>query len=190
MARLSWLMLGTLLLASAALPAKTIFKCRASGGVVSYQDEPCPGRQIGVIRTSEQSAAPSNPRAATTKASATAAASAPAAPSRSPRPSFQCTRPDGSRYFTADVRPRRVLVDRLAGAAAALPGAPGAPPGKMWAEDVCEAATRAQTCDYYSQQIAQVVEKAARAAGTEQRQLTREHQRLKAIHNHRCVRGA
>ncbi len=80
-----------------------------------------------------------------------------------------------------------MLIDRLKGVAQPA-GAPGAPPGKAWAEDVCEPATRAQTCEYYSSEIAKVVEKAARSSGTEQRQLTREHQRLKAIHNHRCVR--
>ncbi len=170
-----------------SVQAKTIFKCRASGGVTSYQDEPCPGRQIGIIRTSEPSA-PKKAAPATGQANPVAAANT-APPPRTPRPSFQCTRPDGSRYYTADARPRRMLIDRLKGSSGvALPGAPGAPPGKIWAEDVCEPATRTQTCEYYKTEIAKVLEQAARSSGTEQRQLTREHKRLTAIHNHRCLR--
>ena len=54
------------LLACPALAA-TIYKCRQAGGVTSYQDSPCPGRQIGVLRTpttAAQARAPAAPAAA------------------------------------------------------------------------------------------------------------------------------
>lgn len=187
------LLLGLLLLGIAATAtAGTIFKCRQAGGVVSYQDKPCPGRQIGTIRTSV--AAPPTTRAVAPPTTAEKA-SEPAAnrprptpTGRAPRPSFKCTRPDGSLYFTGDARAKRTLVDLPLDAAKriALPGAPAAPPGKMWAQDQCENATRSQSCQYYQQQIDSNSQAQASASGDELRKLTREGQRLRAIHNHRC----
>lgn len=175
--------------------AATIYKCRQAGGVVSYQDKPCPGRQIGVIRTAEVAAparaAPPATAAAAPKADANAPATQKARPvttARAPRPSFKCTRPNGHVYFTGDARPQRTLAD-LPEAGAALvsvPGAPAAPPGKVWVQDRCEPATRSESCQYYQQQIQAVDTRKQSVSGSELRQLTREGQRLRAIHAHRC----
>ena len=179
------------LLACPALAA-TIYKCRQAGGVTSYQDSPCPGRQIGVLRTpttAAQARAPAAPAAAPATAPAAAGTSRarPVATGRAARPSFKCVRPDGSVYFTGDARPRRTLID-LDRARQLLPlaNAPAAPPGKAWAEDQCATATRADTCQYYREQIARNDAAQLRARSDELRKLTREGQRLKAIFNHRC----
>ncbi|MBL8246390.1 MAG: DUF4124 domain-containing protein [Rhodanobacteraceae bacterium] len=179
------------LLACPALAA-TIYKCRQAGGVTSYQDSPCPGRQIGVLRTpttAAQARAPAAPAAAPATAPAAAGTSRarPVATGRAARPSFKCVRPDGSVYFTGDARPRRTLID-LDRARQLLPlaNAPAAPPGKAWAEDQCATATRADTCQYYREQIASNDAAQLRARSDELRKLTREGQRLKAIFNHRC----
>lgn len=173
--------------------AATIYKCRQAGGVVSYQDKPCPGRQIGVIRTAEVTAParPAAPAADAPKADANAPAAQTARPlttARAPRPSFKCTRPDGHVYFSGDARPQRTLADLTQAGAAWVPvaGAPAAPPGKMWVQDRCEPATRSESCQYYQQQIQSVDTRKQSASGTELRQLTREGQRLRAIHAHRC----
>ncbi|GMU44527.1 MAG: DUF4124 domain-containing protein [Xanthomonadales bacterium] len=183
------------LFATLALPvfpaaAATIYKCRQAGGVTSYQDAPCPGRQIGVLRTP---AAPAPTRAAAPVASTAASAAStagrpnPQPALRSPRPSFKCEKPDGSLYFTGVASTRRSLVDLHPGATVAwLADAPAAPPGKAWAQDRCRAATRTDSCDYYRQQIARNDASQAAARGLELRKLTREGQRLKAIFNHRC----
>lgn len=176
--------------------AATIYKCRQAGGVISYQDAPCPGRQIGVLRTPTTAAQANRavpaPKPAT--AGPGAPGSSPASPprptptGRAPRPSFKCVRPDGSFYYTGDLRLKRTLVD-LGDARAvisAIPGAPAAPPGKAWAQDQCAAATRSDTCQYYQEQIAHVDAQQQRAKGDAVRKLTREGQRLRAIYNHRC----
>jgi hypothetical protein len=178
------------------VPAATIYKCRQAGGVVSYQDAPCPGRQIGVLRT-PTTAAQANRQAKSAPAPAVAPGSpgsVPAKPARptptgrAPRPSFKCIRPDGSYYYTGDARPRRTLVnlDDAKAVAAAIPGAPAPPPGKAWAQDQCSVATRSDSCQYYQQQIAHVDAQQQSAKGDAVRRLTREGQRLRAIYNHRC----
>lgn len=167
--------------------AATIYKCRQAGGVTSYQDAPCPGRQIGVIRTAPAPApAPVPQTAASNTAASTASRSSPRTP-RAPRPSFKCTRPDGSVYFTGVDKPRRSLIDLpVGGAARWLADAPAAPPGKIWAQDQCASATRNDSCEYYRQQIAANEVRQASAQGLELSKLSREGQRLKAIRNHRC----
>ncbi len=177
--------------------AATIYKCRQAGGVVSYQDAPCPGRQIGVLRTPTTAAQANRvPKAAPAPTAAPGSpASTPAKPARptptgrAPRPSFKCVRPDGSYYYTGDARPRRTLVDLddARAVASAVPGAPAAPPGKAWAQDQCATATRSDSCQYYQQQIAQVDAQQQSAKGDAVRRLTREGQRLRAIYNHRCI---
>lgn len=182
------LLLLTLLLPALPAAAATIYKCRQAGGVTSYQDAPCPGRQIGVLRTPATPAparASSAAPAASTTVASTASRSSPQPALRAPRPSFKCERPDGSHYYTGVATPRRSLVD-LRAAATRLADAPAAPPGKAWAQDRCELATRADSCDYYRQQIAANDSSQAAAEGMELRRLTREGQRLKAIFNHRC----
>lgn len=182
------------LLAAFGLPvlpaaAATIYKCRQAGGVTSYQDAPCPGRQIGVLRTptTPAQARAAAPAAASAPASTSASRSNPAPAPRAPRPSFKCVRPDGSLYYTGVATPRRSLIDAsTAGAAQWLADAPAAPPGKAWAQDQCSPATRADSCDHYRQQMAANEASQGRAQGLELRQLTREGQRLKAIFNHRC----
>jgi hypothetical protein len=173
--------------------AATIYKCHQAGGVVSYQDAPCPGRQIGVLRTPTTAAqarqAPAPPKAA--PGTAGSVPSTPARPlptGRAPRPSFKCVRPDGSFYYTGDARPKRTLIDidDAKGIARAIPGSPAAPPGKAWAQDECAPATRSDSCQYYQQQIAHVDAEQQRASGDSARRLTREGQRLRAIYNHRC----
>ncbi len=179
------LILTLLLCVSIEAAAGTIYKCRQAGGVVSYQDEPCPGRQIGRLSTS----APA-PRAPVSRSSAASPAAEVKAPPRvsvrTPRPAFRCRRPDGSEYFSGEAHGRRTLADLPAGGTlpALLPGAPAAPPGKMWVEDQCVAATRAEMCQYYGQAIASV-----EAALQQQRgdaRLERERKRLTAIRNNRC----
>lgn len=175
--------------------AATIYKCRQAGGVTSYQDAPCPGRQIGVLRT-PTTAAQANAKPAPAKTPKTAPGAPGSAPSstprptptgRAPRPSFKCVRPNGSFYYTGDARPKRTLVDAPSGdqVLAPVPGAPAAPPGKAWAQDQCAAATRADACQYYQDQIAHNDELKAKA-GSDSNRLTREGQRLRAIYNHRC----
>jgi hypothetical protein len=180
--------------------AATIYKCRQAGGVVSYQDSPCPGRQIGVLRTPTTAAqanrpVKSPPTPQTPPVAPGSAGSTPDQPARptptgrAPRPSFKCIRPDGSYYYTGDARPRRTLVD-LDDAKAfvgAIPGAPAPPPGKAWAQDQCSTATRSDSCQYYREQIAHVDAQQQSAKGDAVRRLTREGQRLRAIYNHRCT---
>jgi hypothetical protein len=177
--------------------AATIYKCRQAGGVVSYQDAPCPGRQIGVLRTPTTAAQANRPAkpAATSAAAPGSAGSAPTQPARptptgrAPRPSFKCIRPDGSHYYTGNARPRRTLVDLddAKAVVGAIPGAPAPPPGKAWAQDQCSTATRSDSCQYYREQIAQVDAQQQSAKGDAVRRLTREGQRLRAIYNHRCT---
>jgi hypothetical protein len=176
--------------------AATIYKCRQAGGVVSYQDAPCPGRQIGVLRTPTTAAQanrpPKSPPASTvapgSPGSTPAKPARPTPTGRAPRPSFKCIRPDGSFYYTGDARPRRTLVDLddAKVVAAAIPGAPAPPPGMAWAQDQCSVATRSDSCQYYQQQIAHVDAQQQSARGDAVRRLTREGQRLRAIYNHRC----
>jgi hypothetical protein len=139
--------------------------------------------------TAAQARAPAAPSAAPAAATAASGASRarPVANGRAARPSFKCVRPDGSVYFTGDARPRRTLID-LERARQLLPlaNAPAAPPGKAWAEDQCATATRADTCQYYREQIAANDAAQLKARSDELRKLTREGQRLKAIFNHRC----
>ena len=192
------LLVVALWMLAAPSAAATIYKCRQAGGVVSYQDAPCPGRQIGVLRT-PTTAAQANQQAKS--ASAPAPASAPGSPDstpakparptptgRAPRPSFKCIRPDGSYYYTGDARPRRTLVDLddARAVASVIAGAPAAPPGKAWAQDQCTTATRSDSCQYYQQQIAHIDAQQQNAKGDAVRRLTREGQRLRAIYNHRC----
>lgn len=173
--------------------AATIYKCRQAGGVISYQDAPCPGRQISVLRTpttaAQANAKPAAPKAAPKAAPGSSAASTarPTPTGRAPRPSFKCVRPNGSFYYTGDARPRRMLVDAPSGdqVIALVPGAPAPPPGKAWAQDQCDTATRADACQYYQEQIARNDEEKARG-GKDSNRLTREGQRLRAIYNHRC----
>jgi hypothetical protein len=182
--RLSAFLLLALLCVPIEAAAGTIYKCREPGGVVSYQDEPCPGRQIGRLSTS----APA-PRAPVSRSSASSPAAEVRAPARvsvrTVRPAFRCRRPDGTEYFSGEAHGRRTLADLPAGTLPALiPGAPAAPPGKMWVEDQCLATTRAEMCQYYCQAIATV-----EAALQQQRgdaRLERERKRLTAIRNNRC----
>lgn len=180
----------------ASAPAATIYKCRQAGGVTSYQDAPCPGRQIGILRTPTTAAqanakpapAPAAAPVAPGSAGTTQSRARPTTSARAPRPSFKCVRPDGSYYYSGDARSQRTLVDlpKDGQILPQLPGAPAAPPGKIWAQDQCEAATRADTCKYYADQLAYNEAQQKRASGDELRKLTREGQRLRAIHNHRC----
>ena len=178
--------------------AATIYKCRQAGGVVSYQDAPCPGRQISVLRTPTTAAqanakppaakAPkASPAAPGATGSAASSAPRPTPTGRAPRPSFKCVRPDGSFYYTGDARPKRMLVDASGEQQLApVPGAPAAPPGKVWAQEQCATATRADACQYYQEQIANNDALKTRA-GADANRLTREGQRLRAIYNHRCT---
>ena len=191
----TFLMLAALWMLACSAQAATIYKCRQAGGVVSYQDAPCPGRQISVLRTPTTAAqanakppAAKAPKAAPgTPGSAATSAPRPTPTGRAPRPSFKCVRPDGSFYYTGDARPKRMLVDAPTGdqRLAPLPGAPAAPPGKAWAQEQCDTATRADACQYYQEQIAHNDALKTRAGGDANR-LTREGQRLRAIYNHRC----
>ena len=175
--------------------AGVIYKCRQAGGVVSYQDKPCPGRQIGLIRTSAPAPAAKVP-ASTVKpvpgtaatASAVAERSRPTPTARAPRPSFRCARPDGSVYFSGDARVKRTLVALKSDLPRppVVSGAPPAPPGKAWAQDDCQVATRSDTCKYYQDQIAYNDAQQARTKGDQLRRFTREGQRLRTIRNHRC----
>lgn len=178
--------------------AATIYKCRQAGGVTSYQDTPCPGRQIGVLRTPTTAAQANQARptaASAPKAAPGSPGSTPSEPARptptgrAPRPSFKCVRPDGSYYYTGDARPRRTLVDLddARAVVSAIPGAPAPPPGKAWAQDQCATATRSDSCQYYQEQIAHVDARQQAASGDAARRLTREGQRLRAIYNHRCT---
>jgi hypothetical protein len=183
--RSSALLLLALLCVSVEAVAGTIYKCRQAGGVVSYQDEPCPGRQIGRLSTT----APA-PRAPVSRSSAASPAAEVKAPPRvsvrSVRPAFRCRRPDGSEYFSGEAHGRRTLTDLPAGGTlpALIPGAPAAPPGKMWVEDQCVAATRTEMCRYYGGAIAEVETALQQRRGDAR--LERERKRLIAIRNNRC----
>jgi len=183
-----WLLILVLCLPATSAMAATIYKCRQAGGVISYQDAPCPGHQIGVLRTPTTAAqaraavpAPAPARAP----SSSQPAARPVTTGRAPRPSFKCVRPDGGVYYTGDARPRRTLIDLPKGMNLLPPAdAPAAPPGKTWAQDQCAAATRADTCQYYREQIS--ANDAAQAKRSNNK-LIREGKRLKAIFNHRCA---
>jgi len=189
------LIIATLLWSGSAAAA-TIYKCRQAGGVTSYQDSPCPGRQIGVLRTptsaaqARQAAVPTPPKAAPgSPGSVPSETGRPTPTGRAPRPSFKCVRPDGSYYYTGDARPRRTLVDldNARAVLGAIPGAPAAPPGKAWAQDQCATATRSESCQYYQEQIAYVDAQQQNASGNSASKLAREGKRLRAIYNHRCT---
>jgi len=174
----------------ATAPAATIYKCRQAGGVTSYQDTPCPGRQIGVLRSAAspaKSTAKPVPVAPGSVNSAPTAKARPVPTGRATRPSFICTRPNGSFYYSGDARSNRRLVDASAAAPLTpIVGAPAAPPGKAWAQDQCEPATRSETCQYYQEKISYTDAQQQRAKGGDAQKLTREGKRLRAIHNHRC----
>jgi len=192
---LAWIMLCGSSLALEA-QAGVIYKCRQAGGVVSYQDKPCPGRQIGWIRTSAPPApakavsrsSPAGPNASAATPTSADTRARPANTGRAPRPSFRCVRPDATVYFSGDARPKRTLVDASTAPATRLPvsGAPAAPPGKLWVQDQCLAATRSDTCQYYTDQIAANDARQSAAKGDYLRRFTREGQRLRTIRNHRC----
>lgn len=183
------IVLGLLLCcATASAQSAVIYKCRQSGDVISYQDKPCPGRQIGVIRTSTPPPpSPATPAAPAAPAAPSSVRASPPMPSQAPRPAYKCTRVDGTVYYSGESRTRRRLVDASESVADSK-SSPPPPPGKAWAEERCEAASRAETCAFYQERMALNDSAQQRAKGDELRKLTREGQRLRAIHNHRCVR--
>ena len=99
-----------LLIASSPAVASTVYKCESDQGVVSYQDAPCVGstqkEEISYLDTyAEPPAAPpaDDPAPPPTTPPPKPPPGAPAAAAESRGPDFyQCTRPDGTQYTSAD----------------------------------------------------------------------------------------
>lgn len=189
MMRLAYFIAPIVLLLSMVSAAHAqVFKCKR-GNVIAYQDKPCPaGTQLGRItleappvvgKTPSSSINP--PRPAPDRGPA-----APAAPALlAAAENYQCTRYDGSTYFSASLMPNRQLV-----VASALAVAPAGvePNAKVWATDTCIAAPIKDACDFYSVEMDRVGRLARSAAGIELKRLNRESMRLRTVSNSRCRR--
>lgn len=202
---LSLLVIGLSLASTSA--AAQVYKCKRGTGY-SYQDSPCPGRMVKRIEV--PTVPPAVPRAAPA-AAAPAASGVPAAPpmvaAPAPAPAsslapvatggtaavppppkaeaWQCTRHDGSRYFSVGKLPRGQQVPAALAPASATPG----DGGNVFVPDQCTPATREALCAWYAEQATANQQVQASARGMDLRRAQREGQRLKALRSHRCGGG-
>lgn len=206
MSRLVLPLLVILLSLASASATAQVYKCKRGTGY-SYQDSPCPGRMVKRIEVPTVPPAPAAPRAPTPPAAATSAVPsapsmvavaapaptsslAPVAPSASSAPvtpppkaeGWQCTRHDGSRYFSIGRLPRGQQVPAALAPAGTTPGADGT----VFVPDQCSPANREALCAWYAQQATANQQLQASARGMDLRRAQREGQRLKTLRSHRC----
>jgi hypothetical protein len=187
MLRACFLALFVLLLSVNTAHAQ-VYKCKR-GNVIAYQDKPCPaGTQLGRITLEAPPVAGKTPSSSVSppKPAADRGPAAPAAPALlAAAENYQCTRFDGTRYFSASLMPNRQLVDasRLA-----VPPPGVEPNAKVWATDTCIAAPIKDACDFYSVEMDRVGILARSATGIELKRLNREGMRLRTVSNSRCRR--
>jgi hypothetical protein len=165
-----------------------VYKCKR-GNVIAYQDKPCPkGTQLGRITLEAPPVVGQTPSSSVSppKPAPDRGPAAPAAPALlAAAENYQCTRFDGTRYFSASLMPNRQLVDasRLA-----VPPPGVAPNAKVWATDTCIPAPIKEACDFYSVEMDRVGILARSATGIELKRLNREAMRLRTVSNSRCRR--
>lgn len=185
------------LLAPLSAASAQIYKCKLPSGVLSFQEKPCArGTHLKTIvvptapavsaPAAEISAAP--PLASTAPAAAAPATAIPPSPPPlvlPPAPYYQCTRADGSRYYTASPLPRRyeVAASNVTDPAASLGPAS---PGKVWMEERCAEVPLSEACAWYQQQIDFVVAQQRVQTGIELKRAIQEQQRLSTIRAARC----
>lgn len=209
MRRVTLLFCTLALLSAASDVGAQVYKCKRGTGY-SYQDSPCPGRMVKRIEVPNVPPAPAAPRTApapTTPAASVAAAppmvAAPApAPASSLAPvaanggttpvppppkaeAWQCTRHDGSRYFSVGKLPRGQEVPTALAPAGATPG----DDGTVFVPDQCIPSTREALCAWYTEQATANQQLQASARGMDLRRAQREGQRLKTLRTHRCGGG-
>jgi hypothetical protein len=167
------------------LATADVFKCKR-GGVVSYQDRPCPkGTAIGKVvmdpppvagQTPNSSLRPPTPVPTTPPA--------PPAPAALPiADNYKCVRHDGTSYYSASLMPKRyyVPISALNPPRRELP-----PNGHIWVTDQCSKAPLKDACDQYNLQMDQVAKQVRSAKGVEKSRLEREARRLRTVSNSRC----
>ena len=165
-----------------------VYKCKR-GNVIAYQDKPCPaGTQLGRITLEAPPVVGKTPSSSINppKPAPDNGPAAPAAPALlAAAENYQCTRFDGSTYFSASLMPNRQLV---AASALAVPPPGVAANDKVWATDTCVAAPIKDACDFYSVEMDRVGRLARSATGIELKRLNREAMRLRTVSNSRCRR--
>lgn len=173
-----------LLLTAADVDAQ-VYKCKR-GGVIAYQDKPCPsGTHLGKItleappmpgKTAPSSIKPPDPVSATPPASA--------APDLLPSAqNYLCERYDGSTYFTASNMPKRYYV----AASALKTPRPNLKPGSsLWVTDACKVAPIADACAHYAAQILANDKKQQSAGAADKKVLIRDSLRIRTVANSRC----
>jgi hypothetical protein len=190
---------ASLLLAPLTAASAQIYKCKLPNGVLSFQEKPCArGTHLKTIVVPTVPAAPPPPSAqiSATPAPADAAvtphpaatASVPPAPPPlvlPPAPYYQCTRGDGSTYYTASPLPRRyeVAANSVTDPATSLGPAS---PGNVWMEERCAEVPLSEACAWYQQQLDFVIAQQRVLSGIELKRSVAEQQRLTTIRSARC----
>ena len=176
---------AAVLLVLAAAAEAQVYKCKR-GGVIAYQDKPCPsGTHLGKItleapptpgKAAPSSIRPPDPVSATPPASA--------APDLLPTAqNYLCERYDGSTYFTASSMPKRYYV---AASALKIPRPTVKVGSSLWVTDECKVAPIADACAHYAQQIMANDKKQQTASAAEKKVLIRDSLRIRTVANSRC----
>ncbi|NJR44185.1 hypothetical protein HC761_01705 [bacterium] len=184
-AKARFALLALCALCAAGAANAQVYKCR-KGGVVAYQDKPCPrGTQLGRI-TLESAPVPGKTPTSSIRLPQPVASTPPASPAPPPLPSaanYLCTRYDGSTYHTASNMPKRYFVS---GAQLKVPRPGIAPSTKLWVSDECKEAPLKDACMAYELQILANDKQQQGASAAEIKALTRDSQRIRTISNSRC----
>lgn len=163
-----------------------VYKCRLGKGT-TYQDKPCAkGTEIGriTLEAPPPSGKPASSSISLPKPARAPGPPVPPAPEALPiADNYQCTRHDGTTYFSASLMPKRVLVPAYA---MAQPPKGVDPQQQLWVTDSCVAVPLQQACDFYALEIDRVQKLQRTAAVGEQKALQREALRLRTISNSRC----
>jgi len=173
------------LLVFAASADAQVYKCKR-GGVIAYQDKPCPpGTHLGKItleappapgKSAPSSIRPPDPVSATPPASA-------APDLLPPAQNYLCERYNGSTYFTASNMPKRYYVS----ASQLKKPRPNLKPGSsLWVTDECKIAPISDACAHYAAQILANDKKLQTADAAEKKKLIRDSVRIRTVANSRC----
>jgi hypothetical protein len=173
------------LLACAAESSAQVYKCKR-GGVIAYQDKPCPsGTHLGKI-TLEAPPVPGKTAPSSIRPPDPVSPTPPASPAPEPLPAAQnylCERYDGSTYYTASNMPKRYYV----AANALKTPRPNAKPGSsLWVTDECKSAPISDACAHYAQQILANDKKQQTADAAAKKALIRDSLRIRTVANSRC----
>ena len=181
--RLALLLIATLAYTGASAQ---VYKCRLGKGT-TYQDKPCAkGTEIGRITLEAPPVSGKTPSSSIPLPKPAPAPGPPAPPAPAMLPNadnYQCTRYDGTRYFSASLMPKRALV---AVYEMAQPPKDMDPQQKIWVTDQCVAVPLQQACDFYALEIDRVQKLQRSVPVAEQKALQREALRLRTISNSRC----